>query len=480
MTSETPQSQSSRTLCVDLDGTLIRSDLLLESLCLALKRKPWLLLLLPFWLLRGKAYLKRALAAEASVDAAGLPFNEELLSYLRAEHAKGRKIVLATASNEKLARAVAEHLGFFTEVHASDDVRNLKGPHKLECLLTAYGEGGFDYVGNHASDAVIWAKSSEALAVGDEKRLSRFIPTHVPRRFFSSGSGKPLKTFLRAIRVHQWVKNLLLFVPLVMAHRVTDLVALSHSFIAFASFCLCSSSVYVLNDLFDLESDRQHHSKRHRPLASGQLPLLHAFAIIPIFLILSLALSLTLPVGFTDALVVYFILTLSYSLRLKQMVLIDILVLAGLYTIRILAGGFATDVRVSEWLLGFSMFFFLSLACVKRFSELYVLRQSNKQHAKGRGYVADDLEQIAQFGSASGYLSVLVLALYVSSKEVVALYGSPRVLWLMCPLLLYWISRVWLIAHRGKLHDDPIVFALQDRTSYVVGLSAALLLMLAL
>lgn len=480
MESNTSQVRKNRVLCVDLDGTLIRSDMLLESLCHTLKRKPWSVFQMPFWLMKGRAHLKQRLAEGTKINAALLPYHVELLEFLKAEHQGGRKIALATASDESLARSVAEHLGIFSEVHASNGTVNLKGKHKLSRLIGAYGDSGFDYAGNESADLSVWERSAEVIIVGPESSFRDKLPKNVSVRTFPPPNVSAVKTLLRALRVHQWVKNLLLFVPLLMAHRVADPAALSASFVAFICFCLCSSSVYVLNDLFDLESDREHHSKRRRPFASGELPLSLAFFIVPIFLLVAATLSLVLPIQFTGALIFYFLLTLSYSLRLKQIVLVDILVLASLYTIRILAGGEATEIRVSEWLLAFSMFFFLSLACVKRFSELFVLRQSNKSEAKGRGYVAADLEQIAQFGSASGYLSILVLALYVSGKEVAALYSHPGVLWLGCPLLLYWISRVWLIAHRGKLHDDPIVFAIRDRVSYIIGAAALLLMLLAL
>lgn len=480
MNSNAPHARNSRVLCVDLDGTLIRSDMLLESLCSTLKRKPWAVFLLPFWLMKGRAYLKQRLAEGTYINPAHLPYHNELLDFLRAEHKAGRKLALATASDESLVRPIAEHLAIFSEVHASNGSINLKGKHKLSRLVGTYGDSGFDYAGNESADISVWERSAEAIIVGPDSSFRARLPKELPVRNFPHPKASPLLTLLRALRVHQWVKNLLLFVPFLMAHRIADVGAAASSFVAFVCFCLCSSSVYVLNDLFDLESDREHHSKRKRPFASGELPLSLAFIIIPIFLLVAITLSLALPLEFTGALLFYFVLTLSYSLRLKQIVLIDILVLASLYTIRILAGGVATQIRVSEWLLAFSMFFFLSLACVKRFSELFVLRQSNKHEAKGRGYVASDLEQIAQFGSASGYLSILVLALYVSSKEVAALYSHPSVLWLGCPLLLYWISRVWLIAHRGKLHDDPIVFAIRDRVSYVVGCAAILLMFLAL
>jgi len=286
-----------------------------------------------------------------------------------------------------------------------------------------------------------------------------------------------VKVFLRAIRIHQWVKNLLLLVPLFTAHRYTEPQYFVPALIAFLSFGCCASSVYLINDLMDVESDRQHERKRFRPIASGEMSPLFAKVTVLVLLMLSTLLSSLISVEYMMVLAGYFIITSAYSFYLKQLVLIDIIVLAMLYTVRVFAGGVATELQVSEWLIGFSLFFFVSLACIKRFSELQNLKRSDRHEAAGRGYVVGDLEQISQFGLSAGCVAVLVFALYITSSEVALIYRWPRVLWFMCPLLLYWISRLWLLAHRGKVHDDPIVFAIRDRTSYVVGMLALGLLM---
>lgn len=288
-----------------------------------------------------------------------------------------------------------------------------------------------------------------------------------------------LKTFLRAIRIHQWVKNLLLFVPLFTAHRYFDLLILKEALLGFFAFGLCASSVYLINDMVDIESDRLHEKKRFRPIASGEMSLLLAKGTSGLFLLLSLLVAYTISLQFVMILAAYFVITAAYSFYLKQQALVDIITLSLLYTIRVVAGGIATQLEVSQWLIGFSMFFFISLACVKRFSELWNLRLAEKVSAAGRGYVVSDLELISQFGLATGSVAVLVFALYVTSSDVTLLYRSPRLLWLICPLLLFWISRLWLLAHRGLVHDDPIVFAIRDRTSYVVGILAVGLLMFA-
>lgn len=470
-------------LCVDLDGTLVKTDLLLESAIALLKANPLYLFLFPVWLLQGKAHLKRQIAERARLNAECLPYHAEFLAFLREQHRTGRRLVLASASDERLAMQVARHLGLFGEVIASDGVNNLSGQRKCEALRTRFGAAGFAYAGNGKVDLPVWAGAGGCVVVNASPRLAaRASRTAPPLRVFArdAGAGARVRAFLEAIRVHQWVKNLLVFVPLLTAHQLADVVVLSSAALAFVAFSLCSSSVYLLNDLLDLEADRQHPTKRNRPFASGELSLLTGMVAIPLLLLASIGLALLLPADFLLALLAYFALTLAYSFHLKQVVLLDVVVLAILYTTRIIAGAVAIAVPVSPWLLAFSMFLFLSLALVKRFAELRALRVANKQNAKGRGYSAGDLEQLASLGAASGYVSVMVLALYINSHEVTVLYKNPAALWLICPVILYWVSRVWLLAHRGQMHQDPIVFAIKDRGSYAVAafIGAAMLLAL--
>ena len=469
------KSAQSDTLCVDLDGTLLRTDLLHETFIQLLKRKPHFLGLVPFWLLQGRAQLKRKIAEQTDIDPAILPYNEEVVNFLKDEHQRGRRLVLASAADKILADKVAEHLGFFDEVLASDEGLNLKGRNKQAALTEKYGEGSYSYIGDSKSDVHIWNSASEAYVVTSGKSFVKKVNKD-NKVVDSFSSGKSFAAIFKALRVHQWVKNLLLFVPILMAHKVADPQLLWQVVLGFFSFCFVASGVYVLNDLLDLEADRQHVKKQHRPFASGSLPLYWGGILIPLLLVAGALLALALPTNFMFLLAGYFILTTLYSFQLKRIVLIDIFTLAMLYTLRVLAGGFAATVPVSEWLLAFSMFMFLSLACVKRYSELLPLKESTDM-AAGRGYQAGDISQIGRFGTISGYLAVLVLALYISSDDVTALYRHPAILWLLCPVILYWISRVWLLTHRGQMHEDPIVFALHDYTSYLVGaISAALLL----
>lgn len=453
-------------LCIDLDGTLVRSDLLIEATLVLIKQNPLYLFLLPVWLARGKAALKQAIAARVDLDMALLPYHEALCDWIREQRALGRATVLATASHRKFADAVAAHLGLFDAVYATGDGVNLSGCQKRDRLVAAFGAGGFDYAGNDRADLPVWSKARAAILVGASAGVARQAAASaaIERVFPAAPAG--WQRYARAIRVHQWLKNLLIFVPLVMAHQVTDPRLLLQAAIAFASFCLCASSVYVLNDLLDLDSDRRHPSKRRRAFAAGTIPIARALLLIPALLGGAFGLALLLPGWFLATLGVYYLATLAYSLRLKRVVLIDVMLLALLYTIRVIAGGTATGLGPSFWLLAFSMFLFLSLALVKRYAEFLTVHGQARTTAAGRGYQIEDMEALSQFGIASGYASVLVLALYINSSDVEALYGMPEALWLICPLFLYWVSRVWLLTRRNQMHDDPILFAIGDRQSH--------------
>ena len=477
-TAPTQDAPAPEIVCVDLDGTVIKSDMAFESLCRLLRQNPFSLLLVPFWLLFGRARCKREIARRIEFDPKLLPYNDDFVNYLKSELGD-KTLVLATGSDISLAQKISDHMDLFDEILASDGLTNLTGRKKLKALRARYGDKKFGYIGNHPKDMHVFRESVFNVLVSDDPSFTKSATKEIAFSKVFSYAPNRLKALIRALRPHQWVKNILIFVPMVMAHHILNWALWLESITAFIALSLCASGVYLLNDLLDLEADRQHPTKRNRPLASCDLPLPWGMVAAPALFLASALIALTLPISFFYTLGLYFLLTTFYSIYLKQIPLIDILVLAGLYTVRIIAGGTAVQVDVSEWLLVFSMFIFLSLACVKRYSELISLRKQNRTTSSGRGYVSSDLEQIAQFGSSSGYISVLVLALYVSSKEVAALYLHPTVLWLICPVLLYWISRVWLLAHRDELHEDPIVFALTDKVSYLVGLICVLVVILA-
>ncbi|HPE79090.1 MAG TPA: UbiA family prenyltransferase [Gammaproteobacteria bacterium] len=467
-------------LVVDLDGTLVRSDLLVESVFALLKRNILFVFVLPLWLAGGRARFKHEVARRVEIDAGMLPYHEEFLDYLKAEHAAGRSLVLATASNERFAGAIAVHLGIFAHVLASDATQNLSGRRKLERLRELFGNDGFAYAANAMVDLPLWNAARHALLVNPERGVWEAAgQTGRVDRIFDDRTGNPLRRYLMALRLHQWLKNLLLFVPLLMAHRFGEPMLVSQALLAFLVFGLCSSSVYLLNDLLDLPDDRRHPTKRNRPFAAGSISSRGGALLIPALLIGAFLLAVPLPTEFIGALALYYVITLAYSFRLKQAALVDVLTLAALYTIRIIAGAAAVSVVPSFWLLAFSMFLFLSLAFVKRYTELLVMQQQQRKTSSGRGYTTTDIETLSQFGSSSAYMAILVLALYINSQSVRALYTHPEVIWLLCPLLLYLVMRIWLLARRNELHEDPVVFLIQDRLSQSLVVAGAVLLWLA-
>ena len=462
-------------LCVDLDGTLLLTDSLIESLVQLLKTSPWLILWLPVWLLRGRARFKSEVARRVHLDVGGWPLHAAVLEFVEAEKKLGRKIVLATAADRLIAAAVQERLQLFDEILASDGETNLSGQAKADALAQRFGARNFDYLGNSTSDLPVWRAAHAAGVAGDDAGLVARAKQSTPVEQVFVRPRVRLMDWARALRVHQWAKNLLLFVPVISAHQWTDPVRFGFVILGAAAFSLCASSVYLLNDLLDLESDRRHPSKRHRPLASGKIPLMAGLLMVAPLLAASAVMAACVGGKFAAVFGAYYVVTLSYSLRLKQFALLDVLALAGLYGLRIMAGGVAASVPVSDWLIMFSLFLFLSLAFAKRSTEIRTVRNSAASKLEGRGYAGGDAELISSMGVGSGYLSVLVLAMYISHPSVTALYSRPQVLWLACPVLLYWISRVWLLVHRGAMNDDPVWFALRDRQSGVMVLLLAII-----
>ncbi|MDR7135210.1 4-hydroxybenzoate polyprenyltransferase [Lysobacter niastensis] len=462
-------------LCVDLDGTLLKSDVLYESLLVLLSANPLYLILLPLWLFKGKAALKHEIASRVELDPATLPYDERLVALLKETPVRPR--VLCTATNAKFAHSIAEHLGVFDQVLASDDRLNLSGARKASALVDRFGERGFDYAGNETVDLDVWSRARGAWVINGSSSLAQSASevTQVDRHLPAARGG--LKTWIKAIRIHQWLKNLLVFVPLLASHRFLDVGALTSSVVAFLAFGVCASGVYLLNDLLDLPSDRHHPRKRLRPFAAGTLPLLHGLLAAPALTLAGFLLAWLVGPLFALVLAGYYLMTLGYSLRLKRVVMVDVVMLAGLYTIRIIGGAAAIHSGLSFWLLAFSMFIFLSLAMLKRYTELAAMLASGRDKASGRGYEVDDLPLIQSLGAASGYCAVLVFSLYINSPESLELYRHPQVLWLICPMLLYWISRAWIKSHRGLMNDDPVVFAVTDRVSQILIVLCGLLVL---
>lgn len=460
-----------RVICVDLDGTLSLGDTLIEAVLMLAKQSPLSLLLLPFWLLKGKAHFKAMIAKHVAFDAGSLAYRASLLDWLKLEHERGSHLVLATGANERIARQVAAHLGIFDEVVASDEAVNLTGVAKASALKERFGS--FTYIGNDHVDLPVWHEASSAMLAVDEPDEEKQLGALVQFTEIFRGDEKrsaTLRVWLRALRVHQWSKNVLMFVPLVLAHQALESHKIGDLLLGFLAFSLCASSVYILNDLLDLGSDRQHPRKRTRPFASARLPLWQGLAAFPALLAVSFVLAVSAGFAFMWVLGAYYVTTLAYSLVLKRHALVDVFTLAALYTLRIIAGAVVAQVVLSPWLLAFSIFLFLSLGVVKRVAELGVAQARRINILHGRGYGTNDLAILQILGVAAGYASVVVLALYINAPEAHQLYPHAELLWLMAPLMLYWISHMWLVTHRGEMHDDPIVFAVKDRASQVIAI----------
>jgi 4-hydroxybenzoate polyprenyltransferase len=466
-----------RPLCVDLDGTLIKSDSLFDAFCELVRRNPFGAWRVPLWMMGGRARMKIEIARRAPLEASRLPYNLQLLRYLQAQWREGRPLYLATGADAGIAERVAAHLGIFQGVLGTEGKINLTKSRKLARLKERFGE--FDYVGNSDADVVILAGSHEAMVANPTLGLRlalrmRHIP--VSRVFIDR---RPVgRTLVKAIRLHQWAKNVLLFVPLLLSHKLTAPSAVA-AIAAFFCFCFMASANYLVNDMLDIESDRRHRSKRLRPFAAGDLSVAGGIALSLALILASAALLPVLPRAFALWLGLYIVATLSYSLYLKRVAVVDVLLLSGLYTLRLLAGGAATGTEISPWLAGFSSFLFLSLAMVKRFSEIENLREMGGTATHGRGYLVADMEQIRSFGTSSAYAAVVVFMLYIARPDVTELYRHATRLWLIVPLLIYWLNRVWLLASRGELDDDPVVFAMRDAMSLAVGAAVAVLALLA-
>jgi 4-hydroxybenzoate polyprenyltransferase len=452
-------------LVVDLDGTLLRTDLLHESALRLLKQKPWAILLLPLWLIRGRAYLKHRIFQLVQPDCDLLPVHEELLDWLRAEKATGRLMVLATASDQRLAELVVDRFEIFNIILGSDLHRNLKGSKKLQVVTKICGYE-FDYAGNSRADHALWRASREAIVVNAPKSVESAARRDARvTRVFDPPPNR-LKSAVRSMRLYQWVKNLLIFLPAFTSHTGTNWPVLTRCAIAFLAFSVCASGVYVMNDLLDLDEDRRHGRKRKRPFASGQCPISTGVLLAAVCLMTGLTLAVSVGGPLLPLLLLYVGLTSWYSLHLKRLLLVDVLILALLYTLRLVVGHAVTGIPSSVWLSSFAFFLFLSLAFAKRAAELVKANRAGAEMVPGRGYAAVDLQIITTAGVSSGFLSSLVLALYINSSAVGLLYHRPEVLWAIVPLLLYYIARLWVICGRGELDDDPIIYTAKSSSTY--------------
>jgi 4-hydroxybenzoate polyprenyltransferase/phosphoserine phosphatase len=468
-----------RPLCVDLDGTLVKSDTLVDALLALMRTRPALVFKLPVQLLRGKAAFKAFVSESVALDVVHLPYNRALLQFLRDQHAQGRSLYLATGADIMLAQRVADHLGIFSGVLGSDGDTNLTGNNKLEGLRNRLGPSEFDYVGNASPDLPLLAHATEAMVANPSLALRIRLRTRGigPVREFRDGRAS-FASILRAMRPHQWAKNLLILLPLLLAHSL-EIHGLVTALLAFCSFSLTASATYIVNDLLDIDTDRRHPQKKTRPFAAGDLSALSGIGMSVALLLLAFCGARLLPIGFIAWLLLYLASTLAYSSFLKQIPLVDVLMLSGLYTLRLFAGSAATGSHISHWLGSFSVFLFFSLAIAKRFAELENLSASNSAPKNGRGYLLTDIDQLRSFGTSSAFAAVVIFAIYISGLDVTKLYRNPALLWLIMPLMILWLCRVWLLASRGELHEDPVVFALTDRMSLLIGVAVAVVALLA-
>jgi len=459
---------NSRPLFVDLDGTLVSTDTLWESCLLFIKRNPlqsWQLIL---WLFSGRAYFKNKIAEHVIPKAETLPYRDEVVEYISKAKDAYRDVYLLTAANQRVADSVSKHIKNFTATLGSDSKVNLKGKSKLTAIRTTIGKKAFDYIGDSKADVGIWQAAHTAIIGSGKNKLANKLDKDIDKIVVMSGEGTNLlKRWIKALRLHQWSKNGLLFLALFMSHRILEINLFKQAIIAFFSFSFSASAVYILNDLFDLEEDRKHPSKRYRPFASGRLSVVYGIFAIPSLLIASFLLAdILLPKIFMIVLIIYLITTTSYSIYLKEKLFLDVFILGVLYTLRVLAGGLAVEIEVSSWLLGFSFFFFLSLAFMKRYTDLLLIKNTNQGELFGRGYSVINLEIVRKLGIAVGFVSLVILAFYIKSDQVIFLYNFPELIWLTIPILFYWLMRMWLVTHRNKMTDDPIIFAIKDKSSY--------------
>lgn len=461
-------------LCVDLDGTLVCSDTLVESALALLRRAPWTLFAMLWWLFAGKANLKRQIAVRQSLDPALLPYRESFLAWLRQE-GRRRPLYLATAAHRSIGEAVAGHLGLFSGVFATETV-NLSSSAKARALSEAFGARGFDYAGNDGADLPVWRASQGIVIVGASSGVARAAASIGPvvAEFDPAPrSAERLRSWAKALRLYQWVKNLLVFVGPVAAHTLLQADTLVRAGVAFLAFGFAASAVYVLNDLSDLSADRAHPRKRKRPFAAGRLPITQGLVAIPLLLAAALALGAWLGPLFLAVLLSYVVVTTLYSVWLKQKLFFDVAALAWLYTVRVVAGAVACGLPLSSWLLSFCAYSFLCLALIKRFAELAVMKQEQRSAASGRAYRVEDMPVVMALGCGSGLVASLVMALYVDSEAGRMRYANPEFLWLLSPLIVVGLGRLWLKAGRGEMHDDPIVFVARDLGSLALLVVAA-------
>ena len=455
-------------ICVDLDDTFIKTDALHEYLISAIKKSPIMFFKCIFWLLKGRSYLKSQLVRNVQLNIDQLPYNEELIEFLKDKSSKGRGVYLVSASNTDIVQKVIRKFDFFSGGYGSTESLNLKGENKASFLAQEFGEKGFDYIGDCAADIPIWKRANECFLVGpkSEKSFSSIKFTKVFK--FKKNS---IGSMIKAMRVYQWAKNLLIFAPMILAHKYTDSSTWINSVLGFVSFSFMASSIYLLNDLADMPADRDHYKKKNRPLASGSLSIPRGIILLITLITTSFYISSYLPSKFCLILVGYTVLNLGYSFKLKKVPIVDVILLSAFYMIRLEAGSAASEIYLTQWLIIFALFTFASLGFLKRYCEL--LEQFNisgKVSVEGRGYNTKDLSMLLSSGNVTGQLSVLCFLLYLFMGGAAKYYGAPKILLLNGIFYFYWITTLWFKATRGKVSGDPVKYSITDKASLIVGI----------
>ena len=454
-------------LCVNCEHALFKTDIFHEAIFLLIKKNPLYIFLLPFGVLGAKSGLLQRLLQQVQINWHTMPLREEVVKRIRAARDENRQVCLLTSMPEPWARELSAEFTHSDPLLIDENAEEGAARSARSLLIRSFGLRGFDYIGGGSQDLPVCEAARRATLVTSNRSTIARTKEVSSIEGFIPNDGATFTTFLKMIRVHQWLKNFLILVPLLAAHRLTSLGSIGTAALGFLAFSFCASSVYILNDLLDLESDRQHIRKRNRPIAAGKIAVNQALIAGLVLLVTATLLALRVSALFALTLGIYFAMTLTYSLRLKRQVIVDVMLLAALYTIRVVAGAVATAVVPSFWLLALSMFLFLSLAVVKRYSEMLVTLAQEKKYAAGRGYSVADMPVLLSLGVSAGIAAIVVLALYINDPVTGKLYPTTIMLWPVPTLMLYWISRVWMKAHRGEMHDDPVLFAMRDWQSLV-------------
>ena len=466
---------SNKILCVDLDGTFLQTDMLYESFVYCFMKNPLILFLCIIWLIRGgKTLLKEKLANKYSFDPILLPVNTSVHNLIRSKKDHGYLVFLISASADQILKAIFERYsylfnGYFGTgtVVTGGGEPNLQGVNKAEFIKENFKNSHIEYIGNSNADIIVWKNCSKGYAVSSNTNK---FPSELHLEYLKPNAQKSIiKLILKQLRVHQWIKNSLIFLPLVASHQILSPTTYLYSLFGICAFSLITSTVYVINDLLDLENDRAHETKKKRPLASGDLSILLglylafacftsgaiiAYAISPLFLILAL---------------VYILINLFYSAKAKKLIILDCILLAMMYTYRIFLGTIIASLEVSVWLISFSFFLFLSLAFIKRYAELFNLKKQSMEKTKGRAYQVNDMPVIIGMAIGAGFLSILVLDIYLNQDEIKEAFQSIWFAYFCLPTLLYWLARIFIKTARGNMNEDPVAYALKDKASLVIG-----------